>query len=201
MRIVDDVDHSTHTPPTAQPIKQIIRIMTSLNPTHIPSSSARKGQAIHYNEAASSSSSSKQLQRTNSTDSEGYPRRLERDQKREARQRIKRVVPVIPDLRFEQSYLLSIRPFLKPIRSADENQLESSSKVAGGKDSKSLTTAAQDDAVFHWGRQVSVDWAMVSWVTVRDQVRGPINGLMLRQSADTPHASTFRRSSHLSPRA
>lgn len=139
--------------------------MTSLNPTHVPSSSARKGQAIHYNAPSSS-----KLQRTSSTDSHGYPRRLERDEKREARQRIKRVVPVIPDLRFEQSYLLSIRPFLKPIGSARDRDSGTESSAAGGKDSKSLTTAAQDDAVFHWGRDVSVDWGMVSWVTIRDQV-------------------------------
>lgn len=34
----------------------------------------------------------------------------------------------------------------------------------------SLLEPAQDDAVFHWGREVDVDWRMVSWVTIRDQV-------------------------------
>ena len=32
------------------------------------------------------------------------------------------------------------------------------------------TEAAEDDEVFHWGREVDVNWGMVSWVTLRDQV-------------------------------
>jgi hypothetical protein len=28
----------------------------------------------------------------------------------------------------------------------------------------------EDDAVFHWGREVDVQWGMLTWVTFRDQV-------------------------------
>jgi hypothetical protein len=42
---------------------------------------------------------------------------------------------------------------------------------AGDENDKHMTTeAAEDDEVFHWGREVDVNWGMVSWVTLRDQV-------------------------------
>lgn len=40
-------------------------------------------------------------------------------------------------------------------------------------DSNTLTTGAENDEVFHWGREVDVNWRMLSWVTIRDQVSLP----------------------------
>lgn len=70
--------------------------MTTLNPSHIPTSSdsALRGQAVYKRDAADSP--------TEEYDESGYPKsvkKLERDARREARQRIKRVQPPIPDLR------------------------------------------------------------------------------------------------------
>jgi hypothetical protein len=70
--------------------------MTTLNPTHFPSSSAneRRGQAIYKRDVGGESSEE--------YDESGYPKsvkKLDRDARREARQRIKRVQPAIPDLR------------------------------------------------------------------------------------------------------
>lgn len=49
---------------------------------------------------------------------------------------------------------------------------ESTDEKAAGSDgpSKSLVTSAEEDEVFHWGREIDVDWRMVGWVTVRDHV-------------------------------
>ena len=66
-----------------------------------------------------------------------------------------------------QSYLLSIRPFLtpKPSATAREGDVEEEQKT------RSKIVSAEDDAVYHWGRDVEVDWKMVTYVTLRDQVR------------------------------
>lgn len=48
---------------------------------------------------------------------------------------------------------------------------ESTDDKAGGEGpSQSLVTSAEEDEVFHWGREVDVDWRMVGWVTFRDHV-------------------------------
>ena len=69
--------------------------MTTLNPTHIPTSSGKpsRGQAAYKRDVNDDSEE---------YDEAGYPKsvkKLERDARREARQRIKRVQPPIPDLR------------------------------------------------------------------------------------------------------
>ncbi|KAI5453984.1 hypothetical protein NCC49_004977 [Naganishia albida] len=148
--------------------------MTTLNPTHIPTSSGKpsRGQAAYKRDVNDDSEE---------YDEAGYPKsvkKLERDARREARQRIKRVQPPIPDLRFEQSYLLSIRPFLHP-RSAQSHNIavaESSkaSNVAGGSESKTLTTSSDQDEVFSWGRDIDVDYKNLFWVTFRDQLVSPL---------------------------
>ncbi len=75
-----------------------------------------------------------------------------------------------------QSYLLSIRPFLHPIpRKNDEHGALSSDGSEArhdveGEHSNTLTTSTNEDAVFHWGREVRVDWGQAAWVTFRDQV-------------------------------
>jgi hypothetical protein len=87
-----------------------------------------------------------------------------------------------------QSYLVSIRPFLRPKAGSsgpsNEPSVESTSSVRashlsapdGGSDSKSLVTSAQNDEIFSHGREIEVDWRMASWVTLRDQV-GPMNSV------------------------
>ncbi|GHJ84269.1 hypothetical protein NliqN6_0671 [Naganishia liquefaciens] len=146
-------------------------IMTSLNPTHFPASSDnnRRGQAIYKRNAGEDFSEE--------YDEAGYPKsvkKLDRDARREARQRIKRVQPPIPDLRFEQSYLLSIRPFLHPRVNNRKAAAVMESSTAGGPESHTLTTSSKQDEVFSWGRDVDVDYKDVLWVTFRDQLVSPL---------------------------
>lgn len=69
-------------------------------------------------------------------------------QRREAvRRRVRASVPPIPELRYEQAYLRSIMPALKPC--------------------KPDTSAAQG---IEEGHEVSVDWRAVWWITLKDQV-------------------------------
>jgi hypothetical protein len=38
------------------------------------------------------------------------------------------------------------------------------------KDDHLTMEVTEDDEVFHWGREVDVQWGMLTWVTFRDQV-------------------------------
>jgi hypothetical protein len=69
-----------------------------------------------------------------------------------------------------QSYLLSIRPFLHPRINHEKKASTTESSVAGGPDSKTLTTSSDQDEVFSWGRDIDVDYKNLMWVTFRDQV-------------------------------
>lgn len=73
-----------------------------------------------------------------------------------------------------QSYLLSIRPFLHPRFAQSHNtavaESSKASDVAGGSESKTLTTSSDQDDVFSWGRDIDVDYKNLFWVTFRDQV-------------------------------
>ena len=78
-----------------------------------------------------------------------------------------------------QSYLLSIRPFIHPVPSKTDRHgpliSDDPSKArhdVEGEQSKTLTTSANEDEVFHWGREVQVEWRKAAWVTFRDQVSG-----------------------------
>ena len=75
-----------------------------------------------------------------------------------------------------QSYLLSIRPFLtpKPTKRAVKERGQVGDDNQGDETDEHLTMeATEDDEVFHWGREVDVRWGMLTWVTFRDQVRLP----------------------------
>lgn len=112
--------------------------------------------------------------------------------KKEARRRVRQQMPPMPDLRFEQvsfgwhcqlgrwtapdeqSYLLSIRPFLtpRPTKKAIAERGQVGEDNEGGEGDRHKTMeATEDDEVFHWGREVDVKWGMLTWVTFRDQVR------------------------------
>ncbi|WVR05084.1 hypothetical protein IAU60_002096 [Kwoniella sp. DSM 27419] len=141
--------------------------MTSLDPSHIPFRSS--AQAVHRPSGEDKVSS-------------GFPDTLpsvpkkgdkQGKARRQGRERVKQNVPPLPDLRFEQSYLLSIRPFLTP-RPSRASVQERGPVEHTEKESKTLVTSADEDSVFHWGRQVDVDWRRVSWVTLRDQVISPL---------------------------
>jgi len=69
---------------------------------------------------------------------------------------------------------MSLRPFITPAPVPEEDEgVESDDQ----KRTKSMIVSAEDDAVYKWGRNVQVDWRMVIYVTLRDQVCDAINYL------------------------
>lgn len=73
-------------------------------------------------------------------------------------------IPVIPDLRFEYSYLKSIAPYVKTRRIA-----------APGADEKHSTEEIDIDVEENGGAEVvAIDWRKVAWITTRDQVISPL---------------------------
>lgn len=70
-------------------------------------------------------------------------------------------LPAIPDLRFEQSYLKSIAPFVHTRRVGGSAEGEK----AGGADG-----AGEEGHV----EVVAVEWSRVAWVTTRDQLLSPL---------------------------
>ncbi|WVQ78190.1 hypothetical protein IAT38_000273 [Cryptococcus sp. DSM 104549] len=135
--------------------------MTSLDPSHNPF--REKAQAVRRPEAQSSPFP------------DDVPELSHRDHlraRKEGRKRVKAAMPPLPDLRFEQSYLLSIRPFLKP-RPTQQAKAEKG-EVTDDKIGSATVQGAESDEVFHWGREVDVDWGQVVWVTFRDQLFSPL---------------------------
>ncbi|TDL22698.1 hypothetical protein BD410DRAFT_839412 [Rickenella mellea] len=87
------------------------------------------------------------------------------------------LIPAIPDLRFEQSYLRSIAPFMRtrttntshsPGTSSSANKLHSEEKHAA------MGVVQPVDSASAGLQVVSIDWAGVLWITVRDQVLSPL---------------------------
>lgn len=74
-----------------------------------------------------------------------------------------------------QSYLLSIRPYLTPAPSASKVNEKGGNVDEEDQKTRSLVLSAEDDAVYKWGRDVQVNWSMVVYVTLRDQVRQSTN--------------------------
>ncbi|WWD01529.1 hypothetical protein V866_008474 [Kwoniella sp. B9012] len=140
--------------------------MTSLNPSHNPFRSS--AQAVHH--------PSTEKQQSNFPDSlptvNEHHHEDHKKARKEGRKRVKQAMPVMPDLRFEQSYLLSIRPFLTP--RPTPTTIEKKGQIEKTKPSGTLVKTADEDRVFHWGRQVDVQWSKVLWVTLRDQVVSPL---------------------------
>ena len=92
-------------------------------------------------------------------------------------------LPVIPDLRFEYSYLRSIRPYVKVERVMKKNQKKKESsegsedsytKVgSGGGKGREVAQPSETSEI------ITVQWGKVTWVTLRDQVISPmLQGLL-----------------------
>lgn len=101
-----------------------------------------------------------------------------------------RNVPIksIPDLRFEQSYLASIRGFVheeddqrarmiqKPERNHSESksQNEDESKYSESKSLKISTTRSSHGEPELWLGRLRIDWLSLLYLTLRDQLLSPI---------------------------
>lgn len=89
--------------------------------------------------------------------------------------------PVIPDLRFEHSYLRSIRPYIQIERSTvpsihpvdpvhEDPEYETIHMPSGEKktDGNDKTSMSPTSEIIH------VQWGTIIWITVRDQVISPL---------------------------
>lgn len=77
-------------------------------------------------------------------------------------------VPRIPELRFEQSYLMSIKPFVRQGGPRERGMAETEREH--NEASRALVKdAVLDDSLY--GVPLRIDWQGVAWVTFRDQVR------------------------------
>jgi hypothetical protein len=75
-------------------------------------------------------------------------------------------LPVIPDLRFESSYLRSITPYIH-LPKDDVHPTDEKSKGKG----KAVDAAVPSDDQQQLAR---IEWGRVAWVTTRDQVISPL---------------------------
>ncbi|KZT69977.1 hypothetical protein DAEQUDRAFT_765020 [Daedalea quercina L-15889] len=78
-----------------------------------------------------------------------------------------RRIPAVPDLRFEQSYLASIKPYVHIERTPDK-QLTSDVKGKG----KAVDTQGCASQVT--AEVITVQWGRVVWITTRDQIISPL---------------------------
>lgn len=78
-----------------------------------------------------------------------------------------RRVPAVPDLRFEQSYLSSIRPYVHIERSSSSEGQNSADQKGKGK-----AVAVQVDEPVTT-EVITIQWGRVAWVTTRDQILSP----------------------------
>ncbi|KAG8747729.1 hypothetical protein FRC10_011857 [Ceratobasidium sp. 414] len=92
-------------------------------------------------------------------------------------------IRALPDLRFEQSYLLSLKPFVH-IRS-EETPGDSNSGTRGTVEKPTventalaeplgLDIAVHSAGVARYGVPERVEWGKIAWVTTRDQIISPL---------------------------
>lgn len=78
----------------------------------------------------------------------------------------------IPDLRFEQSFLLSLKPFIKPKNAEEFRQVKTHGKTAEIEHiAMAQPVATQDVFAAH---ALNLDWGSIAWVTLRDQLISPL---------------------------
>jgi hypothetical protein len=73
-------------------------------------------------------------------------------------------VPSLPDLRFEQAFLLSIKPFITPY---NRTPLPGQSLVGELQQEVAMASVPRKDL---FSGEVSVQWKSVLWIILRDQV-------------------------------
>lgn len=107
----------------------------------------------------------------------------------------RRRIPPVPDLRFEQSYLRSVRPYVHVElveRKPDELPRDEKGKVAAEPEDYDLSTRP----TARKQENIQVQWANVLWVTTKDQILSPlIQGALwcVYQSSDTITPSKYER--------
>ncbi|ETS63378.1 hypothetical protein PaG_01659 [Moesziomyces aphidis] len=79
-------------------------------------------------------------------------------------------LPTLPDLRFEQSYIATIRGFLHE----DSPNSADADTTHGHEHKVKVTRPAPDEHTQLWLGNLRVEWSSVLWVTVRDQLLSPL---------------------------
>ncbi|KAK7681370.1 hypothetical protein QCA50_015461 [Cerrena zonata] len=84
----------------------------------------------------------------------------------------RRRIAAVPDLRFEQSYLRSIRPYVRvePISTEVLSKDEKGKGVAGPEDDHDSSSKI----VIRKEEDIRIQWASVLWVTTKDQIISPL---------------------------
>ncbi|KAH8929164.1 hypothetical protein BT69DRAFT_1276585 [Atractiella rhizophila] len=119
--------------------------MTSIDPSHFPSSSSKRGEAIH-------------------TSVPPLPH---------AGPHKSRIpLPPIPDLRFEQGYLKSLSPFIsvkngKELSKRNEHLADDTEQVA-------LVSEGPYKAWLEEEEELEIQWKSVLYITFRDQLLSPL---------------------------
>lgn len=90
------------------------------------------------------------------------------------------LLPAIPDLRFEQSYLKSIKGFVHveevslELGAVDEKGKKKAESLRGDEEHRALVIRRDVRPIVDSSHHLlSVDWSQVVWVTTRDQVISP----------------------------
>lgn len=156
--------------------------MTTLDLSHLPvGDSERTGQALHTSVPVQPASSSRavsdsSLDSGDEAERRGYRARRRR-QKREARRRGRVPIPPIPDLRYEEGLLLSLKPFIH--RSGPLYADVAADKGKGKEQAVENAAIVRGAAEDLFAGPISIDWGPALWVIMRDQVQ-----YALRSSAD-----------------
>ena len=81
-------------------------------------------------------------------------------------------LPKIPELRFEQSYLLSIKPFIHQEGEVSDRVIagEHAQPLKGRGDAQALVKEGVLPSESIYGVPIRIDWQQIAWVTLRDQV-------------------------------
>ncbi|GAA5922987.1 uncharacterized protein JCM15063_003491 [Sporobolomyces koalae] len=192
--------------------------MTTLDPTHVPgferTSDPTTGQAVKTSISAIHSDRVSPTSASQPGAAEDQPSwrgawkrrqeaRLAKEQEREAHRSDDRdddsetnpgdgkiPIPPIPDLRYEQGILSSIRPFLHPVKSTptaaargnsekEKHKLDLATSEQTALATAQLTLEGQaerrpgstSDALME---PLRIEWAMVAYVLVRDQILSPL---------------------------
>ncbi|BGP28893.1 hypothetical protein JCM10296v2_000629 [Rhodotorula toruloides] len=178
--------------------------MSSLDPSHVPglhkTDDRTTGQAVYDSVSPLHSLSSRLAERDREEGRVGEREKAGRRRRRyedeaedsdEEDDREERIpVPPIPDLRYEQGVLASIRPFLHRIDAGDDESQQRQGEGEGAEKEKKVLTAeksalasAQLTAEGSSKREsasdvlmapLRIEWSKVTYVIVRDQVVFPL---------------------------
>ncbi|GAA96919.1 uncharacterized protein L969DRAFT_105494 [Mixia osmundae IAM 14324] len=148
--------------------------MAQVNPSTLPflSSSEGKdvGQALRTDIKAPLAAS---VARTELADDLSVDSMVPSDSEAEAKRRTARTarkpLPVpVPDFRFEQGYLLSIAPYVKPAKRSSTEPLQGEPVKIDSEEDAALASTGD-----MFAQPVIVDWAKIAYLTLRDQMIWP----------------------------